>query len=301
MSLKSKLRKILPQPSANTTAAFQRLDVALQMSQKRNCLLKLDYHLTEHCNLNCKCCSTYAPLAEKEFTDIEVFKADLTRLRELIGDKLLNLHLLGGEPLLHPDVEQFIVAARAIFPETFIDVVSNGLLVKKMPDSFWNTMKEQDVVLQFSAYPVNLDYVELIEYAKSKGVRAFCFTGEGKIDTFYRKGLDPFGQRIMYTNHMLCPHGDNTQMRQGKLYRCPSAAYVRNLNRKMKEDDPTRPDETFKLHPMDSLDVYKAQSADEVFEFLSNATPFCRYCVCTNIVDVPWEQSKRDIREWVDL
>ena len=301
MGLKQILRKYLPQPSANTAAAFQRNEQAHQMLQKRNCILTLDYHVVEHCNLNCKCCSTYAPLAQKEFTDIEVFKADLQRLQELVGDRLLNLHLLGGEPLLHPDIEQFVVEARRIFPEIYIDVVSNGLLTKKMPDSFWNTLKEQNVVFQLSSYPINLDYQEMMAYVRSKGVRTFSYGGGERIATFTRKALDPFGQQVMYASHIKCPMVNSTQMRKGKLYRCPTAAYVCNLNRRIKEVDPEAHEETFRLHSLDALDVHKAQSADEVFEFLSNPTPFCRYCAVSTMQDVPWENSKRDIREWVDL
>ncbi len=301
MNFKSWLRKILPQPSANTAASFHRNDLAHMMMQKRNCILKLDYHLAEHCNLRCKGCSTYAPLAQKEFAELDVFTSDLTQLRSLIGDRLLNLHLLGGEPLLNPEIEQFVVKARSIFPETFIDIVSNGLLVKKMPESFWNTLREQNVALQLSVYPVNLNYAELTEYAKSKGVSAFSYGGGETIDHFYRKALDPYGQQVMYTSHLNCPHGDNTQLFRGRLYRCPSTAYVHHLNRKLKADDPSRPQEMFKLHPMDSLDIYQAKSAEEVFEFLSNAIPFCRYCVCTNITDVPWAKSDQNVQEWVNL
>lgn len=299
MNLKKRLRNILPQPSANTAAGFHRNDVAHHMMQKRNCLLKLDYHIAEHCNLKCKGCSTYAPLAPEVFTQLSVFQADLQRLKELLGDRLLNLHLLGGEPLLHPELEQFVVAARAILPDTFIDIVSNGLLTKQMPDSFWKTLGEQDVPLQFSSYPIDLDYPALIAYVKSKGARAFSYHEE--IDSFYRKGLDPYGQQIMYQSYLHCPHGDNTQLREGKLYRCPSTAYIDHLNRKLKLDDPTAPAETFKLHAMDSLDIYKAESAEEVLEFLSNAIPFCRYCLCSSMTEIPWAQSEQDVREWVNL
>lgn len=301
MSLKKILRKALPQPSAHTAASFERIELAQVTAQRRNCLQTLDYHIAEHCNLNCKCCSTYAPLAEKEFTDLETFQNDLSQLKKVIGNRLLNLHLLGGEPLLHPQIGEFAAAAREIYPDIYIDVVSNGLLVRKMPDSFYQTLREKNVVLQLSAYPVNLNYVELVEFIKSKGVRAFTFKGDERIDAFTRKGLDPFGQQNMYASHLHCAAGNTTQMRKGKLYRCPASAYVYQLNRKLKQDDPSAPEETFRLHELDSLDIYQAKNAQEVFDFLSNAIPFCRYCACSVITQVPWAKSSRAAGEWVNL
>ncbi len=301
MKLKKLLRKYLPQPSANTASAFERNDLAQVVLQKRNLIQTLDYHIVEHCNLNCKCCSTYAPLAKEEFTDIEVFTSDLKQLKQVVGDRLLSLHLLGGEPLLHPDIDKFIIAARTIFPEIYIDVVTNGLLVRKMPDSFWDALREHNVVLQFSAYPINMNYSELINYAKSKGARSFSFNETARIDVFGRKPLDIFGQQNIYSSHIHCSSGNTTQLRKGKLYRCPATAYVYNLNRKIKEDDPSAPDETFKIHELDYIDIYNVKDKQEIFDFLSNAIPFCRYCALNLETDVKWEKSKRDISEWVDL
>jgi organic radical activating enzyme len=301
MSLKSALRNILPQPSAHTAAGFERNELAQTVMQRRNCIQTLDYHITEHCNLNCKCCGTYAPLAKEEYTDLATFQSDLQQLSKLVGNRLLSLHLLGGEPLLHPEIEQFVIAARQTFPEIYIDVVSNGLLARKMPESFWNTMREQNVVMQFSAYPINLDYVELVKFVREKGVQSFTFKGDQRINVFTRKALDPMGQQNMYASHLHCAAGNTTQLRQGKLYRCPTAAYICNLNRKLKQEDPSRPDEMFKLHELDALDIYRAKDAQEVFEFLNNAIPFCRYCACGSITQVPWEKSEKKSSEWVDF
>jgi GDP-L-fucose synthase len=84
----------------------------------RECLLptihgsqkfKFEFHLTEHCNLKCKRCSHFCNVAEKEFLDIAVFERDVARMRELCGDDdLFEIHLLGGEPLLHPQITDFV-------------------------------------------------------------------------------------------------------------------------------------------------------------------------------------------------
>ena len=73
------------------------------------------------------------------------------------------------------------------------------------------------------------------------------------------------------------------------------------MNCKLKEEDASRPDEMFKLHELDSLDIYEVKDAQEIYDFLSHAIPFCRYCKCSAITEVPWERSKLESSEWVDF
>ncbi len=64
---------------------------------------------------------------------------DLTRLAELF-EGIEQMYLLGGEPLLHPEVEAFVREARRIFPATRLSLMTNGILVTRMPESFWETL-----------------------------------------------------------------------------------------------------------------------------------------------------------------
>ena len=62
----------------------------------------IEYHLVNHCNLNCKGCAHFAPLAKPWFADINEFEKDLNQLSsKVIIDKLT---LFGGEPLLNNDI-----------------------------------------------------------------------------------------------------------------------------------------------------------------------------------------------------
>jgi len=49
--------------------------------------LFFDVEVVEHCNLNCRCCGSMAPLAGEEYLDFEEYKKDLTRLSELSGGR----------------------------------------------------------------------------------------------------------------------------------------------------------------------------------------------------------------------
>ena len=64
--------------------------------------------IVDHCNLNCKGCGHFSPLASKSFLDLETFENDLRRLNELLNGEIYCFELMGGEALLHPQLEKFI-------------------------------------------------------------------------------------------------------------------------------------------------------------------------------------------------
>ena len=75
-------------------------------------LLRYEVHLTEHCNLNCKSCFHFSSRAEEEYLDVTEYEKDCKRLSELFGGVASDILLMGGEPLLHPDIEKFIEITR---------------------------------------------------------------------------------------------------------------------------------------------------------------------------------------------
>ena len=50
-----------------------------------------------------------APLAEKKFLNLEIYENDLKRLSELSGGIMHHINILGGEPLLHPEIKKIII------------------------------------------------------------------------------------------------------------------------------------------------------------------------------------------------
>jgi len=60
---------------------------------------------------------------------------------------------MGGEPLLHPNICEFLYIARKNFPKTDIRLVTNGLLLKKMPEHFWVALRLTNVKVDMSKYP----------------------------------------------------------------------------------------------------------------------------------------------------
>lgn len=89
----------------------------------------LNIHITDHCNLSCELCCHSAQFVEGEvFTDFSVFQRDMQRMRELVPN-ICQLTLLGGEPLLHPMLSEFMSCARKNYPFARVVLVTNGILL----------------------------------------------------------------------------------------------------------------------------------------------------------------------------
>lgn len=110
------------------------------LSLLRTELPYLEFHLTDHCNLNCKGCAHYSPMASDHYADLYQLEKDLQRLAQLFRNIRL-IRLMGGEPLLHPDVDRFIRTTRSAFPKSRIGIVTNGILLPQASQAFWDACR----------------------------------------------------------------------------------------------------------------------------------------------------------------
>lgn len=89
----------------------------------------LETMVTQACNLSCLGCSNYADLPNKGYVKWDDAKIDLEKWLERID--FLDFGIFGGEPLMNPEIEDWIVGLRKLMPETQIRFTTNGLLLHK--------------------------------------------------------------------------------------------------------------------------------------------------------------------------
>jgi hypothetical protein len=256
-------------------------------------MIKFSVPLVEHCNLRCCCCDHFAPLAGQEFADVDAFENDFARLSHLVNGEAEKIGLMGGEPLLHPKVKDFLYIARRYFHKTRIRIVTNGLLLLKQNEDFWKVCKENNIIVEVTKYPINLDFDKMREVAYSHNVLLTFYANTGEVQkTSHHVPLDFDGGQDIRRNFMNCYHANNTIfLNKGRLYTCTIAPNVRHFNKFFNVDLQTSAD--------DSIDIHEAQSAQEIFQFLSKPIPFCRYCyVDKRTFGIPWKRSHKDIKEW---
>lgn len=103
--------------------------------------------VAEHCNLTCRMCRHLSPAMAKSFADPAQILRDLRALSRSYHVKVARL--LGGEPLLHPDLISVIDAVRRSEVCDTVSVTTNGLLLPRMTDEFWTAVD----AVQVSLYP----------------------------------------------------------------------------------------------------------------------------------------------------
>lgn len=100
------------------------------------------------CNLSCRACSHTSPvLPPRSAVDPESVRRDLTILaRSYRSD---HVRILGGEPLLHPDLLGVVTAIRQSGITDRVRIVTNGVLLPRQGPEFWAAFDEVHV----SVYP----------------------------------------------------------------------------------------------------------------------------------------------------
>lgn len=250
--------------------------------------------LAEHCNLRCRGCDHFAPIAGQEFADMNAFEKDFARLSYLVNGEAVKIGLMGGEPLLHPKVKDFLYIARRYFRQTKLRIVTNGVLLLKQNEDFWIACRENNIIVEVTKYPINLDFTDIRNVAGNYGVSLAFYDNTGDVQkTSNHLPLDINGGQDIRRNFTKCYHANNTIfLKKGRLYICTIAPNVHHFNKFFNVDMQTSDG--------DSIDIYEAQSAREIFQFLSKPIPFCRYChVDKRSFGHPWKRSNKDIKEWI--
>lgn len=138
--------------------------------RKRKELDRLEIHINAHCNLSCANCSMFAGLVDGEVNaDFDKTKKALLRLK-MIYFHICEIDLIGGEPLLNPQLGDYCVLLRQLFPDAYIFIVSNGILVPQIGRELIGILQNCDIYLSVTYYP---GYSELI-----RKIRVFCEENE---------------------------------------------------------------------------------------------------------------------------
>jgi len=247
----------------------------------------LEFHVADHCNLNCKACEHYSGLVkEPHFPNLKKFTRDFERLHEFIDD-INMIRILGGEPLLNPELNEYIKLSRRLYPQAIIHVVTNALLLPKMPEEFFETLRQCNAGITISFYPPLESKMPAIKnFVESKRVSLFIgslyktFTMKQTLNRHDRP-QEIFLQCLQATCHNLY---------EGKIAACflPfttkyfNAYYGKNLPEDGALDlyDPTLTTEKLKAHLLKPFER-------------------CRYC--TSPVTVDWSTIKNPspITDWV--
>lgn len=255
--------------------------------------ISFEVHITEHCNLNCKGCYHFSPLAKDEFLSEDEFEKDIKRLAELSNGEADRITLLGGEPLLHPNICEFIEISRSYFPSCNLELLTNGILLLNMPEEFWKCGKKNNLALYCTRYPIPLDYGEIEKKAKENGLTVGYHNDISAGEkTLIKYPFDITGNQDAKWNFEHCTRSNLcTTLKHGRIFPCPMAAHAHLAKNYFGLD--------IELSQNDSIDIYKSEDMKEIMEFLTKPIPFCKYCNLRKRPEqISWERSRFLLNEW---
>lgn len=89
----------------------------------------LEVMITSACNLSCHGCTTFSDLRHQGYVAWSQAQEWLQLWKPRLD--LSAIGIIGGEPLMNPDIRNYITGIRNLFPDTQIRFVTNGLLLHK--------------------------------------------------------------------------------------------------------------------------------------------------------------------------
>ena len=186
---------------------------------------RCEINVAEHCNLSCRGCSHLSPVMPKSFVDPAKVFRDLKALSLSYHARVVML--LGGEPLLHPDLPSVIDAVRRSGVCDSISLTTNGLLLPRMTGEFWSAIDAVEV----SLYPkrsltteaqascqdqANLHNVAIGFHAFNEFQESYSETGTDD---------DDLVQRI-FTTCNIAHRWRCHNVIDGWFYRCPQSHFI---------------------------------------------------------------------------
>ena len=186
---------------------------------------KLEINAVEHCNLSCRSCSHLSPVQPRYAVDPDEVHRDLRLLGRHYHARWLRL--VGGEPLLHPDLPRLLEAIRSSGVADRTVVVTNGVLLPRVQNLVWASVDRIDV----SQYPGkrlgDTDVERCKQLARRHGVRIyFDYVDEFRV-SYSESGAnsEALVDRIYSAcaiAHELACH----TVARGYFYKCPQSYFL---------------------------------------------------------------------------
>ncbi len=179
--------------------------------------LGCEINAVRHCTNACVVCNHASTrYTEKYFMEPSVLKRDLDVMKNHLRTRILFVQ--GGEPLLHPKIVELmnLVCDSGIARQC--GVLTNGKLLPKMKDDFWETLAKRGMELRMSCYP-DLDPA-IVPFAEEKSKHYGFFVRPQQITEFKPLFLKNDG-----STYFGCPWNRCLTIHEGYFYLCPLTVF----------------------------------------------------------------------------
>jgi organic radical activating enzyme len=215
------------------------------MKMTKPVLLFLETMATQACNLSCLGCTNYSDLPHKSYESWTDMQTTLKQWLDVI--EIPDFGIMGGEPLLNPEIREWITGVRELMPGSQIRFTTNGLLLHKNLDLLDLVFETGNMVFKITQHHKTAQLEKTIEYIFQKyhwtpvheygidrwisdnGVRFQLNTPERFIKT-YRNSYDnmlPY-ESDPVKSFDICVQKTCPLLYQGRIYKCSTQALLKD-------------------------------------------------------------------------
>ncbi|MDR0531805.1 MAG: radical SAM protein [Oscillospiraceae bacterium] len=190
--------------------------------KKRVVLGRVSFGITTRCTLNCDKCAGFLPDFElHEDTPADELIQDIRTLVSC-ADYIYTLNLTGGEPFLHPELDQIIRTCAESDQIGAVDLSTNGTIIPGAP--VLTALREAKIVVRISRYaPILQPNVEQLKaILKENGIRYLHELGDYWYDTGGTELLPGSAKR----KFSLCANKLNLPLYNGVCHLCTKSMYL---------------------------------------------------------------------------
>lgn len=236
---------------------------------------------THHCNLRCRACAYLAPVQDSAIAEPLVVQRDLASLSSVYHAS--EARVLGGEPLLHPDLPAVLRAVRSSGISDTIRVITNGQRLPRVPDAFWEAIDEVSVSVYPGKEPSPTEMAETRASADRHGVRLRL-----KYFHYFRESYSECSMpdkklvELVYGTCQMAHVWRCHTYWAGRLYRCPQSLFL-----------PLALGDA--LDVVEGLPIQVAPDVRQLLGFLESSVPLasCGHCLGSVGRLIPNQQRRR--------
>lgn len=217
---------------------------------------------------------------------IESFENDMNRLSELFSN-VAKMRLLGGEPLLHPQISEFLKIAKKYFPNTELKIATNGILIPTIKNEVLKTISCYEVIFDISLYPPTQKIEQAIrQRLYDFGIRFYI---SELINKFQRRLLaEPIS--VAENAWKKCKTNNCFVLCEGKMSLCYAPQLAKMAEEKF----------GYHFYIGDAIvDIHnKKWTGESLLKFIQRPHACCAYCGEPEMLDWTVTLGKPDLYDW---
>ena len=245
-------------------------------NRKSDLIPHIEIHAIDGCNLNCRGCVHFSPLYKRDSVDDQERLDDIEKVSK-ISQNVLSFYILGGEPFLNKNLNLYIKKARNAFPDTDIQIVTNGLLLLSCSDKCLETINDNNIIVAISVYePTNRIIDRIVKRLEEHEISYIIRPYESKTEF-----VKPLASKADSCFHKRCMSDGCVNIYNGYIARCPTLMYIGKVNEKFNTKFPQNG--IYRISDFDD--------ADQLNRMMDKPVSLCDYCVD---VRIPWAKCENE-------